>query len=148
MLNTCKTIRGPEGWNGKWKCQFPFQYDGEIFMECINGKRRNGESFSWCSTKVEGEDRTHVNGHWGICSRDCSCKTVGGSKYWKVEDNCQFPFAYSGKEYHGCIEYALQEKDRSSGHGPKGSWCSTEVHLGRFTSNTLCNKIFSIHTVH
>ena len=127
LRTTCNTTGGPLNWDSGWKCQFPFQYNGKVFNECIDGEN-NGESFSWCSTKVEGENRVHVKKNWGYCSPDCSCTTVGGPKNsWKIGDSCQFPFMYNGIEYNGCVEYDLEQyKDRNN--RKKGAWCSTEVH--------------------
>ena len=127
LQTTCNTSKGPPNWNSTWKCQFPFQYNEKVFNECIDGEN-NGERFSWCSTKVEGENRSHVKGNWGYCSQQCSCKTVGGPKdSWQVGDRCQFPFMYNGIEYNGCVEYDIKQND-STRKGKRRSWCSTEVH--------------------
>ena len=127
LPTTCNTTGGPSDWNDQWKCQFPFQYNGKIFNECIDGEN-NGKWFSWCSTKVLGEDRVHVNGNWAYCSQECSCKTVGGPKdSWKIGDRCQFPFTYLGEEYNGCIEYGLKQNE-SVTNRKRSAWCSTEVH--------------------
>lgn len=126
-MSTCNTTGGPTNWSDQWKCQFPFQYNGKLFNECIDGDI-DGKWFSWCSTKVRGENRAHVNGNWAYCSQECSCKTVGGPKdSWRVKDRCQFPFTYLGKEYNGCVEYD-QKPNELTTKRKKGSWCSTEVH--------------------
>ena len=126
MSSTCNTISGPSGWSSKWHCQFPFRYLGEIFTECVDTEK-DETAFSWCSTKVMGKNRTHVKGHWGQCSPQCKCKTLGGPKDWKIGDKCKFPFEYSGNLYNGCIEYDIVDE---YGNTPeqKGSWCSTKVH--------------------
>ena len=59
------------------KCQFPFKFKGKTHNGCIdfidirNGKKVPGEP--WCSTKVRGSDRKHVEGggHYGNCGRKC-----------------------------------------------------------------------------
>ena len=126
--HTCKTIDGPTGWNDTWTCQFPFSYSGNVVTECIDGEKIDGELYSWCSTKVEGENRTHVELNWGICSTDCTCTTVAGPEGWKKGDTCQFPFEYSGEEYKGCVEQYSKENIKSQKR-VTSSWCSTEVHF-------------------
>ena len=126
MKNNCNTIGGPTNWTEDWKCQFPFQYDGHIYSECVDTVV-NGQTISWCSTRVTKSSRKHVNGYWAECSQDCKCRTINGPKDWTSGENCQFPFEYSGKEYNGCIEYDLP-KNRDNPTFEKNMWCSTKVH--------------------
>ena len=126
VLNkTCNTISGPIGWNTHWKCQFPFWYNGKEYKECVETKVKRGyheTTFSWCSTKVFRNNKSHINGNWGECPKDCDCTTMGGPEsFWNPNTKCQFPFMYSGKEYNGCIQYEIEG-------GEKGLWCSTKVH--------------------
>ena len=58
-------------------CEFPFKFKGKIHHGCIdyidikNGQKVPGNP--WCSTKVRGSDRIHVNGgsHYGDCNSSC-----------------------------------------------------------------------------
>ena len=59
------------------KCQFPFKFKDKTHNGCIdfidirNGKKVPGKP--WCSTKVRGSDRKHVEGggHYGNCDSSC-----------------------------------------------------------------------------
>ena len=58
-------------------CEFPFKFEGKTHYGCIdyikieNGQKVPGEP--WCSTKVKGSDKKHVNGggHYGECDSSC-----------------------------------------------------------------------------
>ena len=124
---TCKTIGGPSGWNDTWTFQFPFSYSGDVLTEFANSKGDNDVLYSWCSTKVEGENRAHVGRNWGICSTECACTTIGGPKGWRAGDKCQFPFKCLEDVHNGCVEeYSI--KNTKAKVRTKGSWCSTKVH--------------------
>jgi len=64
-------------------CEFPFKFEGETHYGCIdyiqvkNGRKIPGKP--WCSTKVSGSQREHVDGgrHFGDCDDSCPSAEEG-----------------------------------------------------------------------
>jgi len=64
-------------------CEFPFKFEGETHYGCIdyiqvkNGRKIPGKP--WCSTKVSGSQREHVQGgrHFGNCDDSCPSAEEG-----------------------------------------------------------------------
>ena len=87
-------------------CEFPFKFEGETHYGCIdyiqvkNGRKIPGKP--WCSTKVSGSQREHVQGgrHFGNC-----------------DDSC--PSAEEGLRQH----QQSQNRSSSSAVQATGKWC-------------------------
>eukprot|EP01025_Chloroclados_australasicus_P037521 TRINITY_DN38317_c0_g1_i1.p1 TRINITY_DN38317_c0_g1~~TRINITY_DN38317_c0_g1_i1.p1 ORF type:complete len:356 (+),score=20.19 TRINITY_DN38317_c0_g1_i1:136-1068(+) len=77
------------------KCEFPFQYRGEMHDNCIEvgGKR-------WC--KVSDELQECAQGNQTEQSQQESTQTVMTVN----GDKCEFPFQYRGEIHDNCVEIA------------------------------------------
>ena len=87
----------------------PMIYSGVEYLACTSG------SYSWCATEVS-DSGSYTS--WAYCG-------YGNSN----EENCVYPFTYSGEEYYQCA---------SIGSSP---WCATSVYEneGTYYSYKSCN---------